>query len=398
MLPIAAGLGYATSVLHIYGMSPYIVPISDEFGWSRTLTTSGLTLSTLVQALASVPIGMAVDRIGPRKIGLIGVVLTCAALALVSTATGSASNWYMLWIVMAFASMGVQATVWTSAVATRFETSRGMALAVTLCGASVAAAVLPWFATELILAYGWRIALMAHGGVWLAIAFPMILLFFRGARDERPAAKPAPHAPDLTQGFTLGEGMRSSVYLRLLLTSLLLTFTLIALLVHFIPIQQASGVGPERAAWVAALIGLFSIAGRLATGALLDRYRASTVGAVIFLFPAIGCAALLLGGATGGTALLAAACIGLALGAEVDVVVFLTTRHFGLRSFGALYGGLLFAMSIGTALGPLAASQVFDLYGDYTAFLWLACGLMVLSSVALVTLPRAHLQAVQGER
>jgi hypothetical protein len=76
--------------------------------------------------------------------------------------------------------------------------------------------------------------------------------------------------------------------------------------------------------------------------------------------------------------------------------VYLTTRHFGLRSFGALYGGLLFAMSIGTALGPLAASQVFDLYGNYTGFLWLASGLMVLSSLSLATLPHPQLQARKG--
>ncbi|MFD2430391.1 hypothetical protein ACFSUK_24500 [Sphingobium scionense] len=50
MLPIAA-LGYATSVIHIYGLGPYIQPISDQFGWTRTQVTVGLTLSTLVQAV-----------------------------------------------------------------------------------------------------------------------------------------------------------------------------------------------------------------------------------------------------------------------------------------------------------------------------------------------------------
>lgn len=389
MLPIAAGLGYATSVIHIYGMGPYIEPISSEFGWSRTLTTSGLTLATLVQAVASVPIGLLVDRVGPRWIGLIGVVLTCGAMALIGTATGSSSNWYALWTVMAFASMPVQATIWTSAVATRFETSRGLALAVTLCGASVAAALFPWFATRLILAYGWKTALMAHGGLWLAIALPMILLFFRGARDQPKPAGTAPAiGPDLAQGASLGEGMRSTIYLRLLLTSLLLTFTLIALLVHFIPIQQARGVDPVRAASIAALIGIFSIVGRLATGFLLDRFRASIVGAITFLLPAIGCLVLLLGGTSDAAAIVAATLIGLTLGAEIDVVVYLTTRHFGLRSFGALYGGLLFALSIGTALGPLAASLVFDLYGNYAPFLWLAAVLMLISSLALATLPR----------
>ncbi|MFP5435797.1 MAG: MFS transporter, partial [Alphaproteobacteria bacterium] len=150
ILPIAAGLGYATSVIHIYGLGPYIEPISQSFGWSRTQTTIGLTLATLVQALFSVPIGLMVDRLGPRLFGLVGVVLTCAAFAMLGTATGDKTQWLMLWSLLALATLPVQATVWTSAVATRFAASRGLAFAVTLCGASLAAALFPLLGSWLI--------------------------------------------------------------------------------------------------------------------------------------------------------------------------------------------------------------------------------------------------------
>lgn len=52
-VPLAAALGYATSVIHIYGLGAYIKPISDTFGWSVTQTTSGLTIATLIQAVLS---------------------------------------------------------------------------------------------------------------------------------------------------------------------------------------------------------------------------------------------------------------------------------------------------------------------------------------------------------
>src|SRR3954470_15509005 len=110
MLPVAAGLGYATSVIHIYGLGPYIQPLAAEFGWSRTQVTGGLTVATLVQAACSVPIGMLVDRVGPRLLGVIGALLTAAAFALMSTATGEATNWYMLWGLMALATLPIQAT------------------------------------------------------------------------------------------------------------------------------------------------------------------------------------------------------------------------------------------------------------------------------------------------
>ncbi len=95
-LPIAAALGYSTSVIHIYGLSPYIEPIQEAFNWSRAQATSGLTVATVINAVFCLFIGMLVDRVGPRRVGLIGVLLTTGAFALLGTATGDKGNWYLL--------------------------------------------------------------------------------------------------------------------------------------------------------------------------------------------------------------------------------------------------------------------------------------------------------------
>jgi MFS family permease len=108
------------------------------------------------------------------------------------------------------------------------------------------------------------------------------------------------------------------------------------------------------------------------------------------MLPVAGCLLLLLGGGSFLAMAGASALIGLTLGAEIDVVVYLLTRHFGLRNFGGLYGGLLAALSIGTAIGPLAAAQFYDRTGSYAGFLWLALGFMAASSVAIGTLPRGR--------
>lgn len=388
MLPVVAALGYATSVIHIYGLGPYLEPIQETFGWSRAQATSGLTIATIINAIFCIAIGMLVDRMGPRLVGLIGVLLTTAAFALLGTATGERANWYLLWGMMAFATLPVQATIWTSAVASRFETSRGMALAVTLSGASLAATVFPLLATWLIDTYGWRTAFAVEAGIWAAITFPMLLLFFRGARDvkSRDAASVAEAAPQLT-GVTASEGLRSLVFFRLFVASVLFTFTIIALVVHFIPILTNAGAERLAAAGVASLVGVSSIVGRLGTGYMLDHFEASRVGAVIFLLPIVACALLLLAGADPLAQSFAAIVIGLTLGSEIDVIVYLTTKHFGLKNFGTIYGGLLTALSIGTAFGPLAAAAVYDHFGSYTPFLALTILFMACSSLALATLP-----------
>ena len=75
--------------------------------------------------------------------------------------------------------------------------------------------------------------------------------------------------------------------------------------------------------------------------------------------------------------------LGLTLGAEVDVIVFLTTRYFGLKNFGALYGGPLAALSLGSAFGPLLAATIYDTNKSYDQFFWLAIGLSLAAAAGL---------------
>lgn len=400
-LPIAAALGYTTGAIYTFGFGAYIGPISESFGWSRTLVTSGLSLAVGVQALFSLPIGMAVDRFGPRWLGVAGTALLCAAFALLGTATGSAGNWIMLWVLMALASLLVQGTVWTSAVASRFEASRGLAFAVTLCGSSMAAALFPALGAWLIGKVGWQQAAFWQAGLWFAVAFPIILLFFRSARDsEQTAARTEAVAVEPTplQGQPLSQGFRSTVYHRLLIASLCFTLTGVALVIHFIPILTDGGTDPVMAAGMAALIGVASIVGRLCTGVLLDRFPAAKIGALAFLLPAIASGLLLADGQNPASQAIAAVLIGLALGAELDVIAYLTAQHFGLRNFGGLYGGLLTALNGGSAMGPLAAALVFDLSGSYAPYLWLTIVLMLIASLALASLPTPGRRTLAADR
>ncbi len=391
-LPAAAALGYATSVLHVYALGPFIAALQDEFGWSRAQAAGGLTVAALISAVGCIPVGMMVDRIGPRRVGLIGIPAMCASFALLGTASGGFWNWLALWVVIAVGTFCVQATVWTSAVASRFEASRGLAFAFTLSGASVATALYPVFATWLIGGYGWRAAFVAMGGIWCALVFPLVFLFFRGARDGARKRVEAQSPPAALTGVSFAEGLRSAALYKLLMAAGLFAFTIIGVVVHFVPILTDSGATPLSAAGIASLIGVFSIIGRLGTGMLLDRFPGHVVGACAFLIPIAGCVLLLTSGANPASQAAAAAIFGLTVGSEVDVIAYLAAKHFGLKSFGALYGVLQVALAVGTAFGPLAAGAVFDRYGGYTHFLTATIVLMAASTVAVFTLGPSRLE------
>ncbi len=386
-LPIAAGLGYATAVMYVYSMGPFIEPIQQEFGWSRAQISSGITIAAFFSAIFGIPVGMVVDRFGPRRVGLTGVLLMGGAVALLGTATGTKTNWVVLWGLLAFSTLWVQATVWTSAVNSRFEKSRGLALAITLSGASVSATIFPIMATWLIEHFDWRQAFKLMSAAWVTLVFPLMLIFFRGAHDT--IAKNPTETSDQTKvltGVTLQEGLRSPALYKLVMAGGFFAFTAVGTVVHFVPILKDNGAQTMAAAGIASLVGIFSIIGRLGTGFLLDRFRGHLVGGYAFLIPLLACALLLLDGSNPTSQAIAAAIIGLTLGSEVDVIAYLAAKYFGLRHFGALYGAMVMSLSLGTAFGPLGAGAVYDSYGSYEPFILLTGVLMGVSAIALFTL------------
>ena len=395
-LPIVAMLGYSTSSLHTYGIGAFVEPLEAAFGWSRAQISVGLTIAGLTGAALAIPIGALVDRIGPRIIGLLGVAAMCGAWALMGTATGSVTNWIVLWSILAIANLGLQGTVWTKAVGSRFEKGRGMAFAVTLSGAPLTAALLPIIATSLIAAFDWRTAFFGVGLIWFAVAFPLMFLFFRSASEAQarsglPAgAQPATAAAN---GLTWAEAVRTSAFYKLLLACALFTFTVIGLIVHFVPILTDAGADPLAAAGTAALVGVFSIVGRFGTGFLLDRFASNVVGGVVFMFPVLSCVLLLTDGANPISQMAAAALFGLTLGAEIDVIAYLTSRRFGLKSYGSIFGAMMAGLSVGIAVGPLAAGAFYDSFGTYAQFLWLTMAAMVVSGLAVLTVGNERFDA-----
>ena len=393
ILPLVAALGYTTAVLHFYSIGPFMTPIAQEFGFSRAQLSLGITIAALVGAAMSVPIGLLVDKVGPRRVGLLGVVLTTLTFALLGTATGGIANWIFLWCLFAGANLLCQATVWISAVASRFESSRGLAFAITLSGASLAAAAVPVISVWLIDTIGWRLAFFGLAAIWLAIVLPMLLLFFRGARDTPSKTSTVAAGNAGAPGVSVAEGLRMSAFWKLLIACGLFTFTLFGIMVHLIPILTDTGTERLAAASIASLVGIFSIIGRLGTGFLLDRLPAHLVGGAVFLIPILPCVIFLADSPNFLWLSVAAACLGLTVGAEFDVIAYLTSRHFGLKSYGVLFGAMVGALCLGSAFGPLAAGAIFDASGSYQQFLYLTIGAMLISGSALVSLERPRYAA-----
>jgi predicted MFS family arabinose efflux permease len=154
---------------------------------------------------------------------------------------------------------------------------------------------------------------------------------------------------------------------------------------HFVPILNDRGISPRVAAATLSAVGLSTIAGRIIAGFLLDRLFAPYVAAVVFLLPILSL--LLLGeGVTGSGPLLAAITLGISLGAEVDLVGFLVSRYFGLRTFGEIYGYLFGVFTFGTGLGQYMMGLSYDITHSYAVTLTIFAVFLVIASGLMLTL------------
>jgi predicted MFS family arabinose efflux permease len=315
---------------------------------------------------------------------LSGIVLICSAYALLSTVTSNILSWYLHWLLLGFSAAWVQPTIWSGAVASRFDASRGLAIALTVSGAGIGAAVLPPLATLLIADYGWRGGFVGIPLIWAAVALPVIFLFFRGAQDTKSdqARNERRNAGDALPGLSLSQSLRSPVLYKMAVAGMLFHFSAVGLISQFVPILESLSVQRMIAAKIAGLIGVTSIAGRLVTGVLLDRFRADKVGMGALFLPAFA-AALILNSHSAASLSFAAMFLGLSLGSEFDVLMYLATRHLGLRRFGMQFAVMLVFLSLGAATGPLAAGAIFDHTGAYTDYIWLLFPVVAVASLLI---------------
>ena len=158
------------------------------------------------------------------------------------------------------------------------------------------------------------------------------------------------------------------------------------MIVHFIPMLNDADVPPAKAGQLASLIGLSVIVGRLGTGLLIDRFFAPKIAAILFALSALGYTAFIIGGAE--VAAFAAVAVGLSMGAEVDLIAFLTSRYFRFSSYGKTYGALYAVFVIGAAVSPVLMGYSFDRLAAYDAAIILSIVCLTLASCCALFLPR----------
>jgi sugar phosphate permease len=375
--------------LALYGLPLYYDFMVRELGWSRTMVTSGNAISKLVVGpLFGFAAGWIVDRFGPRRLMMAGIVMAGGALIGLG-ATSLAGAFYFFYFFNALGYVCGGPLPCQVLVSRWFDKTRGKVMGIAYLGIGIGGAIVPLLSAWLTARVGWRLSLQLVGALIVLVALP---LAYR-VREN-------PDGP----GGRRAEGAEPGPPVRLRAILATPAFYLLALgsmcsiaavggtnqhLKLFLSLDR--GYSQSDAAGIISLVLAISIAGRLLMGWLADRVPRKRVMLLIYLLVAAAIPLLVfVSGASGGpgapraagpggaTPYLFAAIFGLGLGGEYLIIPLMAGELFGIGVLGRVMGIVLTADGVAEATAPMLVGYLRDRTGSYNG------GFMLLVAIALV--------------
>jgi MFS family permease len=356
-----------------YSFGAFFAPMAAEFGTGSGATSLVFSITACCWFLLGSVSGRAVDRVGPRPVLLIGAVALAGGLLATSAAQ-------QLWVGYLGYGLGVGVAVacgyvpMVAVVSGWFERRRALAVGVAVAGIGVGTLAGAPLAATLIAEYGWRRAhlLLALGGSVL-----LVVAAFAARRPPRPVGE---------EPWALRDVVRTREFRAMYVATLLASIALFVPFVYLPTAAVANGVSSVAAAALIGVIGVASVVGRLAIGALADRVGRVRTFQASFAVLAASFLIWLVGGSWPWLSAFAVV-LGTGYGGWIALQPTVLAQLFGTRGLGGLVGLVYTAAGVGALIGPPLAGVLVDVTGGYR-WATAAAGVAGLGAfVALLPLP-----------
>ena len=347
-----------------------IHPLEMDLGWSRAAISAAVSIGLLLYGLAGPFAGRLMDRFGPRRLMLVGLLLFGLATA---ASAGMTQLWQLnlLWGVASGIGTGIAAAVLGATVANRwFVARRGLVLgafgAATSAGQLIFVPLLMW----LVVQAGWRASSIMLGGVALLVLIPTFLFmkdepadlgllpYGGSAQPVRPLAEGA--------GAVMARALRTPEFWLLAGSFFVCGATSNGLIgTHLIPHSIDHGIPEVTAASALALMGAMNFVGTLGSGWLTDRFDPRKLLATYYTLRGLSLFVLPFATDFSGLAIFAVV-FGLDYIATVPPTSALAADIFGRRNVGTVFGWVFFSHQLGAALAAYLGGVAREALGDYT--------------------------------
>lgn len=399
---ILVGQTFATSIVPLTAFTLVMIPLTREFGWSRTEFSFAESFLWVFGSASTWPMGRLADKVGCRPVILVGTVAVGIVTFALALQTRS-----LLYLYTCYALLGLFGSTilaYTKLAAALFTRNRGKALAALGAESTAAAAIVPLLINELMLRFGWREMYMVLGSLIIAL---VPLLYFGLAEPGRELSRTsqstarAPRA-DIAytlEGMTVREALKDRVFW-LIAAALLIGFPIAAgMLAHLVPALMSRGFTQTQAADMLSVFTLAGLGGSLLGGFLADRFHTAKIAIPFSLLNTLSVLGLLaVSAATGGLVLLVGAMAlgGFCVYGSRPMGAYFHTRYFGLKAFTEIYAVEFTMVTALTALSPPLVGAIYDHTRSYRLAFELWAVMSFAAAVIWTILPRYRYAAGTG--
>src|SRR5262245_7268536 len=351
-------------MMHSYPV--FFVAFLAAFGWGRAEASLAYSTSQLLTGASSPVVGMLVDRIGPRRLVLLGGVMLAAGLALSARVT---SLWHLIVLYGVLMTLGANClglVVITPLISRKFVERRGLVLSIVQAANGFGRAASVPVVQFLIGTVGWRRSYLVLGALMAVVILPLAQ-FFRTDRVPGPPSETATARRAVAYDWTLGEAMATPHFWLLFLVYLLTGLGSFFVSLHQLAFATDVGFEPLHAASILGMGSFFSVSGTIFTGTISDWVGREVSAFIAYGISIIVVVAVLFITNADQTWLLwiHAGFFGLTWGARGPMITAKTADLFQGRHLGAILGVISIGTGIGAAVGAWASGLIFDLSGSY---------------------------------
>ena len=391
-----------------YAFSQLIVPLEQEFGWTRTQINVSLSF-TAVGSLIAPFLGRIMDRHGAKNILAISVALIAVSYLMRPLMT-ELWHWYALSLVQYAGFAGASILPAGRLVGIWFARSRGKVMGITLMGNNFGGMAFPQL-TTLTLGMSWHWAFSSLSpwqatylifgviGALLTIYALLVVRDFPTRAQVRRQAVEGDDGPDdapvVLTGWSLREAARTKAFYAITVAMMLGTFTYTAVLTQVAAHLTEEGVSPGAAAIALSLLAGCGMTGKFIMGLLADRITAryslmidllGQSGFLVLLTYFAGVSIplpMLAPGAALPLVWVVVGCFGFFLGAFGALTPLIVQDAFGVKFYGSIMGVMSITMGVSSFLGPILAGWSFDTTGSYRFAFLLVAALFFTGAMAL---------------
>lgn len=401
---------FARMAPNITTLSVLIFPMSEEFGWSRTLISGSVSSGAIASLIFSPVVGWAIDRVGARLVMVISVL--CLGLAMISLAWATLPITFYIAYSVGRVVFHTSAPIGSSTVASRwFIKKRGRAIGVIFLVGAIGGIVFTMLASLIVENYGLKATWIIIGLLVLTVSVAPPLLFVAErpedidllpdgeilSPDDSEEISELVDSATLTRGsddesWELGEAVHTRTFWIMVIMGFTLYFVHTSIGVHMGVYFRDVGLGPTSTALAISLSWIVSAIGSVGWGVVTDRVPIRYAYSLMFLIQAVSTLYLMLVGGTLGI-FLAAALFGVVSSASNVIPSVMYANYFGRSSLGRIRGVGEVGVLLGQATGPITAGILFGLQGNYDAIftvfvlMALVCSVVALKATVPVKKP-----------